>query len=236
MRILFIGNSHTKSLQYGWQKVSENFSDISACFVGFGSMYFAGFYVDAENGVLRHPDEFVVDAYAKACGNDGSVNLDAFDCCVIVGGFQWWAGIDRRLYSKQVINAALIRFIQNTHSSKLLEKIRKISNIPAILTHAPFLATEHLEVGLRPTHYAQEVEWVNTQHLYHNNAQLLTQPRSTYDKTMQTRHEFAVGIRTTHRPDPDAPDKKLTINDLDHMNANFGKIFINEIIGNITAA
>jgi hypothetical protein len=230
LKICLIGNSHSGCFKSGWDAISEYYPEVEIAFFPHCGNFYGMFEPDFDTRELYVKNEFVRKTFERLSGNNGRISLPAFDLCIIVGGFTVWGGALGGHYSAQVQKQAAVDFFNTAHISVLIKKIRQLSDVEILAVHNPFAAfrkdRQHSLAGYDPV---KGMAIVNELAGRPQNVTVLLQPEDTRDGLFASRLEFAAGERLTGASlVPGA--KQEIIDDLVHMNAAYGALFLSRIL------
>jgi len=229
-RICMIGASHITSFELGWQKISYAYPFVDITAVPGGGSFYSEFFCNFNKNTLGVTNAITKSRIIQNYGNDGELNLDDFDLCLVTGGVKWWSGIDRRLYSQQVFDAALFYQIESSLAYPLLNVIRQISKIPIYLTLAPFAPKRDGSFGRSSVGFSEEICRINDGLFGGKNIEILPQiEESMIGGLLQSKLEFAVGERR-HPAKPIEGQETTILYDLVHLNPAFGARFLAQIL------
>ena len=238
MKVCIVGTSHASCLFAAWINISDKYPNTSISFYFSGGGYFDKFEVDVKKRVLTISDDSIRQRFVQLSGGEGSVNLEDFDICVIVGGF-FYLPIGRLAelgdnssarFSQGVKNSAAIDLFSNIHVAGLIPKIRSISNIPIFLIHDPFQTLE----STRPTQemvnpfekfdYERGIDLLNNAVLLSQGVRMLLQPSETIEAPYFSKREFALGRRKATQAEIDAGHVGEFVDDNHHLNTTYGEL------------
>jgi len=229
MKILMVGNSHVASFQRGWNVLAPHCPNVSITTYPHWRQFYGLFATDESTGRIHMTDPPTRQKFARMNGGDGSFRPLDYDLCLIVGGGRLWCGLAEGKYSHQMQNAAVHDYIDGLHQTVLLRKIRAVSDIPVlIVTNPHFASRTGISIEYLPP-FENGLALANAKLGPELDAILLTQPPETEQSRRLSKLEFAVGERMLHTWIR-APSPPFFKDDLCHMNAAFGTIYLRDIL------
>jgi len=233
LRVCLIGNSHSGCFKMGWDAISEYFDSVDIKFFPHHGQFYHSFKVDEPSKTLLMEDEFVRKNFEKLSGNDGIINFEHFDLCMIVGGMSLSTYINNRFHSKQVVAQIARDHFEGSHINVLFSKIRQISDIETLIVPAPNKAVRQKISGDRETHGDTIHQLMNNDVLKPNNARLALPPSEVWEpKSGCFKLKYAAGERVTGASLIPG-NKQEIIDDLVHMNAAYGALFLKNILADL---
>ncbi len=228
--VVIIGNSHVRALSLGWAEISGEFPGVTIGFYGFRGTFYKTLVADQTRQVLKTTSPELQQQFEQANGNNGDIDFSSADRVIVVGGHTWWHGVDQRLYSLQVVNRALERSLHQSSAYGLFLKIRALTSKNVLFVHAPFPASRQPDSGPSALNYLDELSVLNNAFLSPRGASLMPQPKETYGETLQSKLEYAVGLRGFRQPHRKKGMPLQKIDDLTHMNGKYGAIVLKDAL------
>ena len=229
MKLLFIGNSHLAAFRMGWDVLAPHCPEVSARFYPHWQRFYNLFQEDVTTGRIHMTDKFVRQKFAQLNGGDGSFRPLDFDLCLIVGGTWLWNGVKPGSLSRQMEEAVVWDYLNAMHPMVLLRKIRAVSNIPVLIITNPHKASRDGQMEDTPPSFDCGAAQANALLGPAYDAVLLSQPVETLQSPRLSKLEYAVGerlVNTWLR----APSPPYLQDDLCHMNAAYGTIYLRKIL------
>lgn len=233
LRVCLIGNSHSGCFKTGWDAISNYYDNIEISFYPHHGEFYNSFQVDEKTKTLGMTDEFVRLNFEKLSGNGGIIDFRNFDLCIVVGGISLSSYFTNNFYSKQVIKQIAKDHFESSHINVLFSKIRLISDIEVLLVPAPNSVSRkkvdnHLEPGRDIIHTL-----INRSILKPKNAMLALPPSEVWESNnVHFKQKYAAGERLTGASLVPG-NKKEIIDDLVHMNAAYGALFLKRIFADM---
>lgn len=229
LKLCLIGNSHLGCFKTGWDAISGAYPGVEMKFYPHCGNYYDMFRVDTKAGLLHVDNDFVRSQFDRLSGNGGTIRPESFDLCLIVGGITAWGGV-QGVYSLQVQQQAALDFFESSNTHLLVDKIRKLSSVEINCVHNPLEALREKPVRkVTGYDYLSGISLINEMIGEKYNATLFSQPTITMTKSNTSRLEYAAGERLTGASLVKGAKQEI-IDDLVHMNAAYGALFLSEIL------
>ncbi len=229
LKICLIGNSHSGSFKSGWEAISAYYPKVGITFFPHTSHYYHKFGVDTASKLLTMDDPVIRERFYISSGGMSDIDFGVFDMCMIVGGMFHWRLHNRPRFSARVAAATARDSFIGQHTSILVEKIRMISDVPIIIVPNPYGARNGVAAASKIESIAFENELINRFLSTEHNARIVPQPEETMLTEYVSRLEYAVGERKREAT-PGADGQPEVLNDLAHMNAAYGALFLSQIL------
>lgn len=228
-KICIIGNSHVGSLKRGWDKIRNNYPDKKITFFAHRADGLNGLI--PSDGKLIPNNEVLAKAIEFTSGGKKEIDPNEYDIFLIYGAGMSVNYINENFfYSMDVITASLNDFIDQTLSFYLLKSIRLFTNKYIFIGHVPLEAKREKLFSRSPHDYIDKVEFINYNIYRQLNAELVMQPLETIVNGNNTNLNFSKGSKRLGIGDT-LDDELHPEADLDHMNDNFGAIWLKEFLG-----
>ncbi|HMZ06051.1 MAG TPA: hypothetical protein PK078_00415 [Anaerolineales bacterium] len=228
--ICILGNSHVGSLKRGWDAIYNDYQQIRITFFAQRSDGIEGLIV--HDGKLIPNNEDLMNALAFTSGGKTDILPDDYDVFIIYGvGAHVNFDIHSQFYSRTVIESTIKDLVVDTLSFKLLQRLRKITSKPIYIGHMPLLAATQVQLEASPNDYLARVELINEIIYRPFHAEMVKQPvftivngNNTHPKFSKDSKRLAIGDQYDDQHHPDE--------DIDHMNDQFGEIWLKEYFEN----
>ena len=227
--ICIIGASHVAAIDLAWREIGDAFPEVSLRSIAGGGNFYQDFVADEVAGLLRVSTPHMRRIIGLE-GKNRTLNFDDFDLVIIVGGLSWWTGIDRRLYSQQVVGQALVEHLKGSLAYPLVEEIRKLSKVDIKMTHAPFLGSRTPVISRSRVSYLADIERANQLLFAPMGVELLPQLEDSMLAGMeQSKVDYMVGYRLRTPVQEGLPPPEV-LDDLNHVNKAYGALLLVDIL------
>ena len=228
LKICLIGNSHSGCIRTGWDAIKDYYPTVDIKSYPHSGEYYDLFRVHAPEKYLSIDDAFVQNQFEMLSGNEGNIAFYSFDLCLVVGGIYSREFLQNG-YSNQVYEAMISDYISDSHVRILLEKIRQISDIPITILSTPYGGRRDKVAAVSLEKLVADNRKMDAILAEKYDARLLVQPIETLITPTLSKLEYVVGERLTGASlVPGA--KQEIIEDLVHMNAAYGALFLSQIL------
>jgi hypothetical protein len=221
-RVCLIGNSHSACLKLAWDSLKVRYPQITLTFFAQRGAGIAD--LEPRDGVLVPATEPLKKAITHTSGGHSQIDLQDFDAVLIVGLTCGYPLVNSH-YSYAAALQTLRDLTPKTVAFELIDKIRRISDLPIFVVHQPLrshFGEPDREHDLGP--YRRLVDALNDELMQDVGAILLRQPAQTITNCFYTRPEFAVGsLRLDIGGNLTGTD---AANPHSHMNERYGDIYL----------
>lgn len=243
-RILVIGNSHIASLKNGWELLKQQECQTSDLFF-LGARRDRVSNLEITDGCLHSNNDEVSKSFEYTFGNK-QVDLKALKPNAIL-----FYGMDMHFpatffhkgalgqFSKAVQNVAFNDMVNTDWSFKVVQRVRTQFS-GSIYVAMPFRASPtgqsnelNADLDKRKADFIKTVAYANRCFYQHLGIEYIPQPFETFDlETLRSHFPFSQGS-TRLAVGFDNDDEQHPKTDLNHMNAEFGAIFLRNMINKI---
>jgi hypothetical protein len=231
--LCIIGDSHVGALKKAWSIVTAEYPNIKITF--FAQRGFGLNSLVAENGKLHSPIEVVAAALEFVSGGKRHIDPDEYDVFLIYGcGARANFSVGGQFHSRAVRDKTMHDLVDGSLSFKLLTILRAITNKPVFVGHNPLRGAKNIESAPRLDAYVAGIEMLNNLLYRPLSAEILMQPLETIGTRCATRSEFSKGSRRLAIGDR-FDDETHSESDDNHMNEEFGKIWLAELLKKLAA-
>lgn len=234
MRICIIGNSHTGSLKLAWDKgLSKKYPEVKLVF--FGSLTKGIETLVADGQSLKSPYQNTKADFKITSNGQEQIELPSFDYCLLHGlSPRPIAYMMFICSSKEVFYSQQALFLANPfHQSiayRLVNKIRKVSEIPIICSPSPNTLNAPKEDKFDKLVFKEVCSMIELAHK-RINAIYLPAPSSTISCTYFTDPKYGKGPKNLlFRSGGNLESSDLFENDFVHMNEEFGKRLLEKLL------
>lgn len=232
MKIAVIGNSHIGSLKRGMDMMKAKEVLYDLCF--FGARGDGLKSLTVEDSSLVPSDEGTADAIAFTSGGERRIDTDGYDAFLLYGmeARPFFIAEDR-YYSSAVLDRAVDDVVEGSLSYNTLQKLRTITDKPIYIGHNPMRGARRNEGPQDVGPYERGIALLNARKYAAVGATLLPQPATTIINGNGTAMPFAQGSKRLAIGD--AHDDALHPSvDLNHMNDDFGRLWLTEFFAHLS--
>lgn len=225
MNICVIGNSHVACLKKAWDTFKTD--DINIDFFAHQAQGMSALSVNG-NSLVSTNDKLKQALIRSSLGKQTIIPAE-YNAVVLVGlGLELLHLNTLKKFSHAVKEATYSDYVKQTLLYSLAEKVRSISNRPLYILHAPLKAKDAKPQGCKI--YIDSVRFLSGAFSEISDVNVLLQPLKTVVEDRFTSPEYA---KAALKLDVGKIDKHH-IEDGAHMNADFGKLWLDDLLAAIT--
>jgi hypothetical protein len=239
MNICVIGNSHVGAIKRGWDEINSDFSNVSVTFYcarghGLNSLY------SLDDKVLVSDDPIVTESLKYTSKKDGTIKLRDYDAIFIYGlGLKSQSINFGSYFSKGFMDIFSKKAILSSLNFKVVKLVARITDSPIYVGANPLppLFNKFNEsIEIKNLDY---MAWVNYfSELFLSTTKLIPQPVETIINNTNTIGKYSVGskkIQLNSKEEKEFSGNNIhhNQNDIEHMNDDYGVIYMNNIIKEI---
>ena len=223
MRICVLGNSHVACLKLAWDQLKDAYPKTSLTF-----------FADRQNGLvgltpkgsaLVPSNEALAETIGYTSGGQKVVETADYDVFLVCGLNLYLPKLDARL-SRAVVQATCRDSLPASLNFRLALRLRALTAKPVHLAHCPQRAyTPQTCADRNSMPYIRVFRWAS-QVANDHQLSLNIQPLRTLEDGWSTRLAYSRGSTRLAIDDEIAPDAAHSKADTAHMNADFGRLYL----------
>lgn len=229
MRICIIGNSHVACLREAWAGLIGVHAGVRMRF--FASRGNRLETLDLRDGVFRSSDPSVSSDLTHTSGGLDHIPLADFDVFLVHGGLQAPRLPD--YVSSAVVQQCCGDSVDQAMNTQLARLIFETTKRPVFSGHVPMRANNKIGHDVIPYPRIHEAMRARMESF---GIGLLRQPEETVAGNFGTHAEFAQGAPRLAAGSPLQQRRQYPDDNMAHMNAAFGRIFLNRFLTHALAA
>ena len=213
------------SLKSAWDEISHQTE-----YAGITVTYFANTRQSMKDlqvckGMLVPKTERLKKGISFTSNGITEISPEKYDVFFVYGGRFKLQVADLQPFSTAVVNSWLQDLVRNSSSLDICRKLREITDKPIFVGHDPLLAMNAEDLlKIDSTEYKDVLELFQSKIYDSLKCTILKQPEETIYKGQFTKKDYSSGsvsLTISH----DRVDRPHSLNDVWHMNAEFGKAY-----------
>lgn len=218
-KICILGDSHSAGFRLAWNDLEHTQKNAQLTFFVDRGIWLTE--LEAGEQALVPSNDRIRQVIAHTSGGHETVHFPSYDLVLFVGLIWGYPRVDG-YFSRASVRQALTDYLPTSVGFNILQKVRKVSDIPVFISHSPLLAyggAVEEDGDLEP--YRQAVRYWNDELLAEFNATMLEQPPETITHGAYTKLEYSVGSTRLDIGD-ELGGQIHPARDRTHMNKQFG--------------
>ncbi|WP_137154049.1 hypothetical protein [Rhizobium sp. FKL33] len=231
MKIAIIGNSHIAALKLAWTEIAPDFPQHQIVFFGHRGNKIANLIEKEERLVGKDPG--LRKAMKFTSGGVGAINPKDYDLFLVHG-----VGLDAlflpegRFFTSKFIAGAAHEIGTRAPAMKIINLIRSLSKKPVYVGHMPLPVASEVRGDQSTAAFVNGMAFLEEKMFAPLDAKLVLQPLETIVNGESTERRFKQNSTSLAIGDSwDNHNHRDT--DRRHMNAEFGKLWLNQFFGRI---
>lgn len=230
MKICIFGNSHAAALKHGWDLIAADHPDVTIHIYSMIGQNLSDLELEGRKLVQAGRINMRLRRYPEEAGEE--VDLDLYDGFILHGlGFlPNVRAMEAPGLSSAVCEAMIADSVESTALWKLLCDIRKVSQVPVRVGHAPLRAAEEVETRGAADGYRMAIETAQQICFDGMQAVLVAQPEETIVNGDGTDPQFNMDVVPLTKDAAEIAGRDERHHDRVHMNPAFGALMLGQYL------
>jgi hypothetical protein len=228
-KICIIGDSHVSCMKNAWDKIKNDYSDITVVFFANPSEGLSN--LKAYDGKLIATTDDLENVLSFTSGSKMPIDPSEYNI-ILIYGLQLSEYINDNntiFYSRAVSTHAVMDHIHQSLSWAVLKQVRLVTDKLVYIGLKPLLSSSLPSREVTIPEYLQGLKKMNDIVFQQVNALLLSQPIETMENGIRTKEKFSKG--STRFLSPHSIERKHHHkNDPTHMNDDYGKLYLKMVL------